>query len=527
MPSPPNLLLVMTDQQKADTLGIYGNPLVRTPAIDRLEADGVVVEQAVCNYPACTPARATVHTGRYPHTTRVRANHLHLPVTEITLVDILRRAGYTTALIGKNHVFADGRPISQFRVGGLALRDWPRSTVDVVAAADRLAAEVTMDDRRSELFDEWFGADHFGPAGEEFADLRRFSLEPWLWRSHGASGTTPFAAEHCTSHVLGERAAAWVRAQADGERPWFAWLSFPDPHNPYAAPEPYASMYAPDAVTVPPTDTLEGKPERQRVARRMCGMDEPDDDVTRRAVATTWGMVSAIDAAVGAVLDALEATGQRENTIVVFTTDHGGYVGDHGAWHKAPAFYDCLIRIPLLLSWPGTLSPSRYDRGFVEQVDLLPTLLSMAGLPTPPGVQGLDLSSALAGGDGHRLTAFSEVGEAGEPLGLGDLPFVPESALDDRWFPWDGFQEAWVGQGKMVRTANWKYAWYANGDEELYDLDADPDELMNRAADPATADLRAGLRDELLRWTVASEDQLPLHAGNIHLDDALTGRLPF
>ena len=390
----PNILLVMTDQQKADTLGIYGNPIVRTPAIDSLAADGVVVDQAICNYPACTPGRASVMTGRYPHTTRVRANHLHLPVDEITLVDVARSAGYETALFGKNHVFADGGPVSQFRVGGLALRDWPRSTVDVIAERERLAGEIDMVDRRA-VFDTWVGADHFGPHGPDYADVREFSLQPWLWRSSAASGPNPFPPERCTSGFLGDRVGAFVRdrAMTKDAKPWLAWLSFPDPHNPYNAPEPFASMYDPAAVTVPPVDPLHGKPERQRIARHMNGMDIYGDDVdaiTRKAIAVEWGMVSAIDAALATVLDALRETGADRNTIVVFTTDHGGYTGDHGAWHKAPAFYDCLIRIPLVVSWPGTLAPSRLGGGFVEQVDLLPTLVDLAGLVVPPGVQGVE-----------------------------------------------------------------------------------------------------------------------------------------
>ena len=518
----PNILLVMTDQQKADTLGIYGNAVTRTPAIDSLAASGVVVDQAVCNYPACTPGRAAVMTGRYPHTTRVRANHLHLPAEEITLPDVLRRAGYTTALFGKNHVFADGGPVSQFRVGGLALHDWPRSTVDVRADFARLASEVTMADRRN-VFDAWIGADHFGPHGPEFADVREFSLQPWLWRSSAASGPNPFTPDRCSSGFLGDRAAAFVRdrAASDDGPPWFAWLSFPDPHNPYNAPEPFASMYDPAAVTVPPVDSLDGKPERQRIARHMNGMDVIDDAVdvvTRKAIAVEWGMVTAIDAAVVTVLDALRETGADRNTIVVFTTDHGGYTADHGAWHKAPAFYDCLIRIPLVISWPGTLAPARLTGGFVEQVDLLPTLLDLAGLPTPPGVQGMSAAAALAGAaPPPRTTAFSEVGEAGTPVSWADLPFHPDSPLDDRWFPWDGFQETWIGQGKMVRTANWKYAWYANGDEELYDLAVDPDELMNLASEHRHVARKAAMRDRLLAWTVETEDQLPLHAGNIYL----------
>jgi arylsulfatase len=522
----PNVLMVMADQLKASMLPMWGDKLAKTPHLDGLAADGVVVDEAICNYPACTPARATIHTGRYPHTTRVRANHIHLPDNEITLPMLLRDAGYATALIGKNHVFADGSPRSQFRVGGLALADWPAAAVDLAAFGVTIPAPAPFIDQRT-MFDEWFGANHFGPDGPEWADHRAFALQPHVWRNAAGSAVDPFPVERTTSYVLGERGADWVRRNADADKPWFCWLSFPDPHNPYIAPEPYASMYDPADVRLPAYDDLENKPERQRIARRMCGMDNPDESAIRQAITMSYAMVTGIDAAIGRVLDALDETGQRDNTIVVFLTDHGGYLGDHGAWHKAPAFYDCLIRMPLIVSWPGTLAARRAGNGFVEQVDLMPTLLDFAGLQTPPGVQGRSMAGALAGTSAARPEAFAEVGEAGEPVTWSDLPFTPDSPLDDRWFPWDGFQETWIGQGKMIRSGRWRYAWWANGEEELYDVDADPDELANLAAAGEHRELVRDLRDRLLLWAVQSEDQLPVHSSNIYLADAVTGRLPF
>jgi arylsulfatase A-like enzyme len=390
-----------------------------------------------------------------------------------------------------------------------------------------MTAEGILEDQR-DLFDEWFGADHFAPQAEGFDELRQFAMQPSLWRNHAGSAPSPFPAERHTASVLARRAAAFVAARHDSDRPWFLWLSFPDPHNPYIAPEPYASLYDPQTVPLPPLDDLSKKPERQQIASRMCGMHNADEAATRKAIAIQYAQVSAVDAAVGRVLQALESAGVTEDTVVVFTTDHGGYVGEHGAWHKAPAFYECLIRIPLLVSWPGTLTPSVLSDGLIEQVDLLPTLLDLAGVPTPPGVQGRSMVAALEGTPGAaRPEGFAEVGEAGTPVTWDDLPFMPDSPLDDRWYPWDGFQEAWIGRGKMVRTLEWKYAWYANGDEELYDLRADPDELSNLATSPEHEERVRAFKDRLLLWTVETEDPLPLHAGNIYLRDAVSGNMPW
>ena len=517
----------MTDQQQAASLGCYGNNVARTPEIDRMADGGVIADLAFCSYPACTPARAAFHTGRYPHTTRVRANHIHLPPYEITLPMVLRAAGYETALFGKNHVFADGSPRSQFRTGGLALEDWPLSSGDLAGA--EIDGELLADERH--LFDIWSGANHFGPDGPEFAELRAFSLQPWLWRSAAASAVTPFPLERTTSAILGERASAFITARESSERPWFAWLSFPDPHNPYQAPEEYVRMFDPSQVELPPYDDLRGKPERQMVASRMCGMHASDEADMRRTLAVQHAMVAGVDAAVGRVLEALRSTDQERSTLVVYLTDHGGYLGEHGAWHKALAFYDCLVRIPLILSWPGTLEPARLTDGFVEQIDLMPTILELAGLAPPPGVQGCSIAARLAEPRSAtrplRDAAFAEAGEAGEPVTLDEMPFMPDSPLDGRYFPWDGFQEAWVGPGKMVRTQRWKYAWYLNGDQELYDVESDPDELRNLAPDSSYDPVIRDLRDRILRWSVENEDRLPVHAGNIYLDDVLSGRLPF
>ncbi len=517
----------MTDQQKADSLALYGNSHTRTPAIDALAERGVVVDGAICNYPACTPARAAVMTGRYPHTTGVRANHLHLPAHELHLPLVLDRAGYTLGLVGKNHVLPDGTLVSQFREGTLALREFPKVVRDS-GFQDTLARDGVLADHRG-MFTEWFGADHFGPQGAEFDALRSFALRPEFWRSFAGAGTIPLPAEQCTSAVLGRRAGEFVRRHA-GEAPWFLWLSFPDPHNPYLTPEPYASLYNPEQVNIPPEDPMTDKPARHQITQRMNGMHIRDEAVIRKAVAVQYGQVTAIDDAIGSVLDVVEEVGEVSNTIVVFMTDHGGFVGDHGAWHKSLAFFDCLVRVPLVISWPGTVPAGRLARGFVEDVDVMPTILDLAGVEPPPGIQGRSMAAALNGTSGvTREMAFSEGGEAGDPVGWDDLPFLPDGPLDCRYFGWDGFQEAWVGQGKMVRTEDLKYVWWANGDEELYDLRADPDELCNIAGanDPDTAERKRDFKDALLGWTVSTEDQLAPHTFNVYLADVAHGRLPF
>lgn len=529
MSARPNVLFVLTDQQKADSLALYGNSVCRTPALDSLAETGVTFDGCICNYPACTPGRSALMTGRYPHTTGVRANHLHLPAHELTLPLLLKATGYRLGLVGKNHVLPDGTFWSQFRVGMWAAREFENAPRSLEAEDELRAANALAD--HSQAFDTWYTASHFGPEGPEFAELRAFATRPEHWRSLGGSGALPFPAEETTSLVLGSRAADFIRESADSPEPWFLWLSFPDPHNPYLTPEPYASMYDRATVDLPPDDPMIDKPQRHAIAKRMSGMHGECEQVVREAVAIQLGQVTGIDDGLSIALRALDETGQRENTIVIFTTDHGGCIGDHGVFHKSLAFFDCLVRLPLVVSWPGTISPGRMHNGFVEQIDILPTVLELTGVTLPPGLQGRSVAAVFAGGtaDALRDAAFSEGGEAGDPITWEDLPFLPDGPLDTRYLGWDGFREAWLGQGKMICTEAWKYVWWASGEEELYDRRNDPDELVNLAvrADPETEETKRMFRDRLLLWSVTSEDQLAPHAFNVYFDDVVAGRLPW
>lgn len=488
----PNLLLIQTDQQSAETLRLYGNPVLETPALEALAERGVVFEQAFCNYPACSPSRSSMFTGRYASTIGIQANHMMINPAEVTLPQLLKEQGYQTAIIGKNHAFMEN---TETYYPGVVTDPEKASTLRQVFDYVRLAdhghlVDGHRDDPETKAAHEWSHTCWVSPLGH---------------------GTNPARPEKCGTHLLGETMIDYLEHQRDPEKPFFTWLSFPDPHTPYQAPEPYASMFDPATVPLPPKDNLEEKPERQRVAYLMDAMDTADDDLIRQVRAIHYGMIRFIDDTLARVFAKMDELGLTDNTVVVFTSDHGDSMGAHGLIQKHNMFYDSFTRVPFIVAAPGYQGTARTDHP-VELIDLMPTFLDMAGIPIPPGAQGRSLAPYLRGQNYvPREYVVIESGEEGEPLRISDITVRPEHPFDDRCFVWCAYRDAWIGKGKCIRTLEWKLNIYASGEGELYDLKKDPDELENRFDDPACADIRSGLERKLLYWTMDKEDRLPLN----------------
>jgi arylsulfatase A-like enzyme len=492
----PDIILIEADQLSAGSLGLYGNPVVRTPALEKLAGEGVLFRRAYCNYPACSPSRCSMMTGRYASTIRNHANHMLLDPEEVSLPVALKRAGYRTALIGKNHCFMDGRGVNDYP-------DGPASAED--------AGEEKPDELRR-VFDYVFAGDHISVQGQE-ADAELDAAIRWgrehCWGQQHHYGTNPHAAEKSVTHVLCREACEYVRGS--GEEPYFLWLSIPDPHTPYQVSEPYASLYDPAAVPAPIADSLEGKPERQRVAHLMDFNHERDAGHWRRLRAIHYGMINQVDDGLARLFEALEASGRRENTIVVFTSDHGDSMGDHGIIQKQNFFYDSFCRIPLIVRAPGRAVVGETREGPVSLVDLTPTLLELAGVDAPHGVQGTSLVPALAGqAEAAPGYVVIESGEAGQPPTLADIHDEAGRLVDKGTsFAWCAFREAWLGRGRCLCDGRWKLAMYATGEGELYDLERDPDEVENLYGRASHAEVERGLKERLLEWFLKSADTIP------------------
>lgn len=488
----PNILLIQTDQQTAGTLGLYGNPLVETPNLEHLAENGVVFDNAFCNYPACSPSRSSMMTGRYASTINVHANHMIANPLETTFPEALKAGGYQTVLIGKNHAHMDGKKKNLYphEKGDSHKPDVLHEAFDYVReAVHGHLVDGYREDPDVQAAHQWT-RDH-------------------AWKSPLGHGKNPASYEKCGTYLLSETAVDYLQNVRKKDQPFFMWLSFPDPHTPYQAPEPYASMYKPEEVPMPPKDDLTTKPERVRVANIMDALDIADEEIIREIRAIHYGMINFIDDAVGRVLDTLEKLDMKENTVVMFTSDHGDSMGAHGVIQKQNFFYDSFTHVPFIISWPEHIESNRCGN-LVELVDVMPTLLELACCEIPFGVQGKSLAPYLQGKEYYpREFAVIESGESGEPLHLSEITVRPESPYDENCFPWCAWREAWLGKGKCIRTHNWKLSVYANGEGELYDLDNDPDELNNLFGDNEYKNIVQDLEYKLLLWTMENEDKIP------------------
>jgi arylsulfatase A-like enzyme len=225
-----------------------------------------------------------------------------------------------------------------------------------------------------------------------------------------------------------------------------------------------------------------------------------------------YGMIRFIDDTLAKIVAKLETLGLKDNTIVMFTSDHGDSMGAHGLIQKHNAFYDSFTHVPLIAHIPGYRGPKRTDN-MVELIDIMPTLLDLAGVPIPCGCQGRSFAPFLRGEEDYvpREYVAMESGEEGEPMKLSDITVRPEHPFDERYFVWCAYRDAWMGKGKSVRTRDWKLNVYANGEGELYDMGSDPHELNNLYGNPAYGEVRSELERKMLLWTMAKEDRLPLN----------------
>jgi len=466
-----NVILLHTDQQRADSLGCNGNQFARTPNLDRLAAKGATFTRHIVSNPICSPSRASLLTGLYPPGHNLWCNGMPLnrreyvtlnPANErvaadgesgfvpepATTADVFAAAGYDTASFGKLHLTPFLAPEScGFQESTSFWRnsesaDWRGPYygfrhVVIVAGHGELPPGV---------YEQWMRREH----PEEYRRVREGRPE----RPHPQIGdlyasTLPFEL-HNTSW-LADRLCAYLR-ERPADQPFFAFVGFPDPHHPFVPCADIIPEFSDIDIHAPLDPDGAGQAESPVLQLNQAPPNSIDAEAIRAAIRHTYAMVYQIDLAVGRILDALETAGLAEETIIAFTSDHGDYLGDHGTLRKGYGASDSLLRVPFVLRAPGCDLPERVDTP-MSNTDVLPTLASLAGVALPAWQHGEDITRIIREGRPHEAYTFA---------GNGDFDSVNYTIYDDRY----------------------RLTWYPGADFiELFDHQADPGECRNIAGE--------------------------------------------
>ena len=492
-PRRPNVLFIMTDQQRFDCLGANGNRIIKTPNLDRLAARSANFSHTFVQAPVCVPSRACFFTGRYPHAHRNRVNYTTLDSDEIMMNARLQTAGYRTALIGKTHLYYCYPPTPE---------EAGRTGFDVVELHDGVS-----------YTDQWSDYAKWRAAHDPMHEIhyRRLATSVAGLRGKLPPDGNPYRAaideRYTDTTWTGLRTRHWLRELAGGDKPFFLFSSFWKPHSPFEVPEPFDSLYNDVEIPLPKQQTLEDikrlpPPLVSLILRGKKPPYDMDRDQLQWAYRSYYASISHIDREVGLILDTLEETGQAENTIVVFTSDHGDQLLEHGLMGKN-VFFEASVRVPFMIGLPGRVQAGRRDE-FAESIDLLPTLFELIGLEEPYGCHGRSLVPLISGvgrPPEARDAVFAE----------NVIPEVITSGSNDFTFEKGrGVKGIRHPDAKMVRTRQWKYNYYPEGFAELYDLVNDPMEEHNLAADAKRKPVVDEMKGRILDWqiTAAETDQI-------------------
>lgn len=499
----PNFLIISADQHRGDCLGVEGRR-VRTPNLDRMARRGARFKTAICPSPVCQPARASILTGQLCRTHGVHDNGIDLDpgVGERGFAGTLGRAGYDTGFFGKAHFSSydarepTGRPesvLSSVDYGP----DWRGPYMGFRHVELMLSGPSNHPPQQPPKglhYEQFFYADGEGPAKAAL---------------YGAPGRDAKGAAQCWHSQLptnwhytpwtADRAIDWLRRGRGADKPFCAWVSFVDPHHPFDCPEPWSLLHDPADVDLPPHRTLDldRRPWWHRAAvenspqgdaaevavRSSYSRVEPQtDEQLREIIANTYGQIAFIDEQVGRLLSALAEAGLDENTIVIYTSDHGDWLGDHGLILKGPMPYEGLLRVPLLVQGPGVPAETVIDDP-VSTLDLPATLYDCAGVTPGLPQHGASLRPLWEGVGGRRSAMM-------------EWELLPNR----------------VGVALSLRTVRTRTAKLTmdlrSGAGEMYDLAADPHEMHNVFDDPAHAGLRGRL-EAMLR--ARPDDMRPIN----------------
>lgn len=450
--APRNVIVWITGRQRADSLGCYGNPVVRTPHLDRLASEGVLFTNYRTVIPQLSPSRASLMTGLYPHAHHVLTDEVALDSSLTTLGEVIRReTEMVTGYIGK---------------WGLG-RDKTRDGF-VERAVDILPSDISAESEN------------------DYANYLQDNNMPKAARTEVQKtqihcAVSPYPEEHCVTTYLAHRALEFI--DASWKRPFFLLVSDPSPQHPFSPPHPWQDVYDPSQIPVTrsASEDLSQKPRYQveSIARRDA-LDLTTPEHIQRLWTCYLGLVSLIDKNIGRVLDRIDHLGITGDTLFVFTSDLGDLMGSHAMVGTGPFCYEELLRVPLILRWPRRWQPATIASN-VAAVDFMPSLLDILSLPVPEGIHGRSVLSLIE----RNETPWPNV-TFGECMG----------------------QEGRECRLRMVLKDRRKYVLNLDDEDEFYDLETDPDEMVNLLHDPRRAPDAEPLRRELLAWMKETGDPL-------------------
>ena len=480
----PNILFICTDQQRGDSLGCTGAHWAVTPNLDQLAADGVLFKNCYVQNPVCSPSRASLFTGKYVSNHGLYANGVPLPSDQTMFTRTLSNAGYDCGMIGKQHL----------------------------APCDTWRTEPRQDDGYR-VFEWAHGPNHRALENDYHRWLRKVhpNIYQEVFPDNGANENTEFSNRARTgtpidhvpkeahySHWVGERAIDFIEHRRAEQQPFFLMANFFDPHHSFGAPQEFRDLIDTDAIPDPVTkpDELEEKPAPHRAfsEKSYSGTAPGFQDYTAGEIkeirAQYWAMIALVDHEVGRILSALDAAGLAENTLVVFSSDHGEMLGNHRQLLKGPQLYDDLTRVPLIVRWPDCIPAATTLSELVQWIDLPATFLDASGCAPGRGVQGRSLLPLAVGETKDwRRWALCEYRDSGFP---NDPQIMTTMLRHDSWklIVWHG--EPACGNAR---------------DGELYDLSEDPMELNNLYHRTEFAERRHSMKSLLLAAMADSEDR--------------------
>jgi len=467
----PNILFLFNDQHRYDAVGSNGARICQTPAIDSLAASGIRFTNAYTAISLCSPARGSLLTGLFPHNHGLLANMGNFNgVFDRQLLErtgypeLLHEAGYSVSYVGKWHVPKEG--------------------------------------------DARWGFDHWHTGGEYAREKRALGLDPdrskevqrLEWGADAPfCGQSLIDAENLQEAWCADKTVELLDGYVGSDQPFMIFTSFFGPHFPIAVPAPYDTMYDPASVERWPNfdETFHDKPAIQQKELHRWNAGHLTWPQWQRVIAHYWGYCTYIDDQIKRILNRLESLGLAENTIVIFSADHGDTLGSHRLFNKGPFMYDETYHIPLVVRWPGVTAPGSACDSFVSLTDYMPTLLELAEARRPQPLDGRSIVPLLRGES------------------------VPDWR-DDVYAEFHGYESCLFTQ-RMVRTNSWKYVYNPCAEDELYDVQSDPGELRNLANDRGYQHVLRRMKARLVEWlnqthdTIAEDDNWKGSAYDLYL----------